>query len=61
MLYWKRRIYVRVSQGAKGKWRWVATLDGQVVAICNVSGYETEVEARQMANIVLRGYKITWL
>ena len=52
---------VRLLQGKNGKFRWTARIDGELMAVCRVKGYDTLDEAKAAARATLGGgweYKV---
>ena len=59
---WFRRSYkvIRLLRGARGKYRWTARINGDLMAVSPVRGYRSEEEAREKALQVLgSGWDIT--
>ena len=57
MFSWFRRPLksVRLLKGNRGKYRWTARIDGELMAVCRVKGYETLDEAKAAAKATLGG------
>lgn len=62
-LDWFRRPYkvIRILRGSRGQYRWTVRIDGEVMAVSSVRGYNSEEEAREKAlQTVGSGWKIVY-